>query len=160
IPTYSGPLTCTARKIYRTPVSLPLASGPARRWYSLATLSDNTTTGYVDSTPDGSLGAEDVGPNATMGLGAFAAPYKSGQVVIGSPTAPAFEIWINGVYGAGPTTIYPVQVSSAGAIGTNNAGALFTLQGGPGTGSAAGGDVLLRVYPAGSSGSTWNTATP
>lgn len=160
IPTYSGPLTCTARKLYRTPVSLAGASGPARHWYALATLADNTTTGYVDSTPDGSLGAENVGPNGTLSLGAFASPYKSNQAVMGAPAAPISELWFNGVYGAGNTTIYPIQISSAGAIGSNLAGANLTLQGGPGTGTGAGGTLILRTFPAGSSGSTWNTVNP
>jgi hypothetical protein len=46
IPTYTGPKTCSARKIYRT------VAGIVGHYYLVTTISDNTTTIYTDSKAD------------------------------------------------------------------------------------------------------------
>lgn len=163
IPTYSGPFTATARKIYRTVVcpttvcTVITANQLPRHWYYVATINDNTTSSYLDTTADGSLGAEEAStPSDSIALGAYATVYKSNQMAVGSDPSPIQEIWLgNGV----STAIAPagVQVASSGGSGTNVAGEDLILAGGPGTGSASGGNAIFKYAPAGASGSTWNS---
>ncbi len=70
---YSGVGTVTARKVYRT------AAGGSQLKL-LATIADNSTTTYADSTADGSLGAN-VPTSDTSGL-----PGSAGQVNAGAVT--------------------------------------------------------------------------
>src|ERR1022692_5108180 len=49
-----------------------------------------------------------------------------------------------------------VLVSSSGASGTNVAGQDHIIAGGPGTGTANGGNIIFGTAPGGASGSTWN----
>jgi len=72
--TGGGPGT-TARKLYRY-----TAAGV---WKVLATISDNTTTTYVDTLPDASLGASGLPATDTSGLVA-----DGGQVLAGATTIP------------------------------------------------------------------------
>lgn len=162
IPTYSGPLTASARRIYRTAVcpttvcTVITANQMPRHWYYVTTISDNSTTAYVDSTADASLGSEESGtPGKAVALGAYATVYGSYQMVVGSDPSPIQQIWLgNGMVSA----LAPagVQVSSSGASGTNVAGQDFILAGGPGTGSANGGNIIFGTAPGGGSGSLWN----
>lgn len=71
----TGVAAVTARKVYRTPVG-------SSQLKLLATLADNTTTVYTDSTPDASLGA-----NAPVG-DTSGLTQPSGQVNAGSVTLP------------------------------------------------------------------------
>ena len=162
IPTYTGPFTATARRIYRTPVcpttlcTVITANQTPRHWYYLGTINDNTTTSYVDKVADASLGLEESStPNNSIALGAYATVYKGNQMAVGSDPSPIQEIWLgNGV----TTALAPagVQVASSGGSGANVAGEDLILAGGPGTGSAAGGNAIFKYAPAGAPGSTWN----
>jgi hypothetical protein len=163
LPTYTGPFTASARRIYRTPVcpttlcTVVTANQMPRRWYYVAAVGDNTTTAYVDNTADASLGPEESGtPGKSIALGAYATVYGSYQMVVGSDPSPIQQIWLgNGMVTA--TAPASVLVSSSGASGTNIPGEDFILGGGPGTGSANGGNVIFGTAPGGGAGSTWNT---
>lgn len=162
IPTYSGPFVASARKVYRTVVcpttlcTVITANQAPRHWYYVSTISDNTTTTYVDTTADSSLGAEESStPSKSIALGAYATVYGSYQMVVGSDASPIEQIWLgNGmVTAAAPAG---VLVSSSGASGTNVAGQDHIIAGGPGTGTANGGNIIFGTAPGGASGSTWN----
>lgn len=151
IPIYSGPRSCSARKIYRTPV------GGENVLYLVATLADNTTTTYTDSTPDGSLGAQTASSSGSVIIGYGAKGYKSGQFVVGSSASPISEVCIGGDI----DDISPAAVthSSSNGRGTNVAGGDYRVAGGRGTGSAKGGRVILSASPAGSAGTGANALT-
>ena len=151
IPVYSGPKTCSARLIYRTPV------GGENLVYLTGTLANNTATSYVDSTVDGSLGAVPSHPSGSIMLGYKAWAYKAGQFVVGSSDAPISEVIVGGgVDSTAPATV--THMPSSGS-GTNVAGATMRLAGGRGTGSAKSGSVVLAASPSGSTGSTQNALT-
>jgi hypothetical protein len=163
IPTYSGPFVASARRIYRTVVcpttlcTVITANQAPRQWYYVATINDNVTTAYVDTTADASLGAQEgTTPSKSIALGAYATVYGSYQMVVGSDASPVQQIWLgNGmVTAAAPSG---VLVSSSGASGMNVAGQDHIIAGGPGTGSANGGNVIFGTVPGGASGSTWNS---
>ncbi len=163
IPTYSGPFTASARRIYRTVVcpttlcTVITANQLPRHWHYVATIADNTTTTYTDTTADANLGAEESStPSQSIALGAYATVYNSNQMAVGSDPSPVYQIWLgNGVTTA--TAPAGVQVASSGGSGTNAAGEDLILAGGPGTGSALGGNAIFKYAPAGSSGSVWNS---
>lgn len=157
IPIYTGPLTCTGRKIYRTTV-MPASNLSPHSWYLDATIADCTTTNYVDSVSDASLTTLESNttlPNKSLMLGRLASAYKSDQAVIGSASAPALELWFNPVF-SGTAAAYSTLISAANGSGSNVTGANLTFQGGPGTGTGAGGGVLFNYCPAGSAGSSMN----
>lgn len=163
IPTYSGPFVASARRIYRTTVcpttlcTVITANQAPRHWYYVGTINDNTTTNYVDTTADASLGPEESStPSKSIALGAYATVYGSYQMVVGSDASPIQQVWLgNGmVTAAAPAG---VVVSSSGASGTNVAGQDHIMAGGPGTGSSNGGNLIFATAPGGVSGSTWNT---
>lgn len=148
IPVYSGPLVCSARKIYRTKVGA-YGNGP---YYLVATINDNSTTTYTDTTPDASLVTvlSDNANSVMIGYGAKA--LKSNQLILGSNQS---EIYLGkGVYSANPGTI---SLLATGGMGTNNVGANLVIAGGQGTGSAAGGNITFQTAAAGSSGSLFNS---
>jgi hypothetical protein len=162
IPTYTGPFVATARRLYRTTVcpttlcTVITANQAPRQWYYVATINDNTTTAYVDTTADANLGPqENSTPSKSIALGAYATVYGSYQMVVGSDASPVQQVWLgNGMV----TALAPagVLVSSSGASGTNVAGQDHIIAGGPGTGTANGGNVIFATVPGGASGSTWN----
>ena len=77
-------------------------------------------------------------------------------MVVGSDASPIQQIWLgNGMVTATAPT--GVMVSSSGASGTNVAGQDHIIAGGPGTGTANGGNVIFGTVPGGTSGSTWNS---
>jgi co-chaperonin GroES (HSP10) len=163
LPAYSGPFTASARRVYRTVVcpttvcTVITANQAPRNWYYVATINDNTTTTYVDTTADASLGPQESStPSKSIALGAYATVYGSYQMVVGSDPSPVQQIWLgNGmVTAAAPAG---VLVSSSGASGSNVAGQDFILAGGPGTGAANGGNVIFGTVPGGGSGPLWNT---
>jgi len=163
LPTYSGPFTASARRIYRTVVcptticTVITANQAPRNWYYVATINDNTTTTYVDSTADVNLGAQESStPSKSIALGAYATVYGSYQMVVGSDASPVQQIWLgNGMVSA--LSPAGVVMSSSGASGTNVAGQDLILGGGPGTGSANGGNVIFGTAPGVVSGSVWNS---
>jgi hypothetical protein len=148
IPVYSGPLTCTARRVYRTP------EGGENLYYLVAEIGDNVTTSYSDTTPDGSLGARPVGIGASIALGYGARVVKSNQAVIGSTDARVTSVVIGG--GVEDTSPADVTVEASGASGTDTAGSALRLSGGKGTGAAKSGSVILSAGAAGSAGSSHN----
>jgi hypothetical protein len=164
LPTYTGPFTASARRIYRTVVcpttlcTVITANQAPRNWYYVAAINDNTTTTYVDATADASLGPQESGtPGKSIALGAYATVYGSYQMVVGSDPSPVQQIWLgNGMVSA--LSPAGVLVSSSGASGTNVAGQDLILGGGPGTGSASGGNVIFGTVPGTASGSSWNSS--
>ena len=163
LPTYSGPFTASARRIYRTAVcpttlcTVITANQAPRHWYYVAAINDNTTTSYVDTTADANLGPEESStPSKSIALGAYATVYGSYEMVVGSDASPVQQIWLgNGMV----STLSPAGVlfSSSGASGTNIAGQDLIIAGGPGTGNANGGNVVFGTVPGSASGSVWNS---
>jgi hypothetical protein len=151
LPVYSGPKTCTARKVYRTTV------GGENLMFLAGTIADNTTTTFTDTLADGSLGAAPSSASGSIMLGYGANAYKAGQMVVGSSDAPISEVYIGG--GVDATSPAAVTHLSSNASGTNVAGGAHRIAGGRGTGTAKGGSVILAASSAGSSGSAPNALT-
>jgi hypothetical protein len=151
IPTYSGPRTCSARRIYRTPV------GGENLYYLVGTLADNTTTTFSDTTADGSLAAQPDALNNSIALGYRARVLKSGQMVVGSPDARITEAYIGG--GVDDTSPAALTLGSSNASGTNVAGANLRLRAGTSTGTGKPGNLILSAAAAGSSGAAQNATT-
>ncbi|MFA5131422.1 MAG: hypothetical protein WC467_03265 [Patescibacteria group bacterium] len=148
IPTYTGPYLCTARKIYRTKSGV-YGKGP---YYLVATINDNSTTTYSDTTADASLTSVIADSANSIVVGYNAKALKSNQIILG---ANQNDIYLGkGVYASNPGTI---SLFATGGLGTNNAGANLVIAGGPGTGSAIGGNITFQTADAGSSGSLFNS---
>lgn len=148
IPTYTGPKTCSARKVYRT-----VADGE-HLLQLVTTIADNSTTTYNDTTADGLLGAAPTHANGSIMLGYKARAYKSGQMVVGSTDARITEVYMGG--GVDDTSPQAVTHSASNAAGTNVAGGLHRIAGGRSTGNAKGGSVALATAQPGASGSAPN----
>lgn len=81
------------------------------------------------------------------------------QFVGGSAIAPSTQVYFgNGVHYTSPTAT-TINGTSASAGQTDLAGASISIAGGVGTGSANGGDVLLKTSAPGSSGTSQNALT-
>jgi len=159
IPTYTGPFSGSIqRKIYRTTVQMSATAAYAPLTYSLvATLGDNTTTTYSDTTPDASLGIAESDPSSSILLGSNSQALWGNQLVIGSSSAPIADAYLGqGPFAASPSTI---TLHSTGGSGANNAGANLVLAPGQGTGAAVGGDFIVQTASAGSKGSSFNPLT-
>lgn len=90
-----------------------------------------------------------------LALGYGATLRASNQGVIGSGSAPITDLYIGeGVHDASPPT--GVTINATGGSGSNVAGAPLRIAGGKGTGTGAGGKVLIATAPAGASGATQN----
>ena len=152
IPVYVGPKTCTARKLYRRNKTL---AGYFLLVPTASSLADNTTTTYVDSTPDADLGSVvTTDPTYCIALGYNAQVHVSNQMVIGAIGANINDVYIGGgVYDTSPVA---VTINASGGSGTNVAGAGLILAGGKGTGSAAGGSITFKTSAAGAGGSLAN----
>lgn len=102
--------------------------------------------------------ANAAGINDGLALGYSARLRASNQVVIGSGNSPLTDVYIGeGVIDATPPA--GVTINATGGSGTNIAGAPLRLAGGKGTGSAAGGKVVIATAAAGASGATLNALT-
>lgn len=148
IPTYTGPRTCSARHIYRTPV------GGENLYYRVGTLADNTTTTFSDTTPDASLTTRPDSISDSIAIGVQARFMKSGQMVVGSVQSRITEVYMGG--GVDDTSPNALTYSSSNASGTNVAGADLRLRAGTSTGSGQPGQVILAAAAPGSSGTTHN----
>jgi hypothetical protein len=147
IPTYTGPRLCTARKLYRSKVGGSLYLP----YYFVATIGDNSTVIYADSTPDASLTA--VGPSTSysIALGYGAKVWTAHQCVIGGDSGGYIDdIYLgNGIVNATPLD---VTINASGGVGTNIAAADIILAGGRATGDAASGDIIFKTGTVGASG--------
>ena len=150
IPVYSGPLTCTARNIYRTKAG-------AYTQYLVTAIADNSTTTYSDTAADSTISVEPTDPSYGMMFGANAKAFFSSTLVLGSTTAPVTDLYFGqGFYSASPAA---VAIHATGKSGTNSAGVDLVLAGGQSTGSGAGGQILFQTSTAGGAGSTFNALT-
>lgn len=151
IPTYTGPRTCTARKLYRTKVN------GTQYYYYLDAIPNNTTTTYSDTIPDASLTTIPTELNYSIMLGYQAKAFLSNEMVIGADDYYISNLYLGeGVYATSP---HDVTINATGGSGTNNAGASLILAGGKGTGTGTGGSIILQTATAGSSGSLANSLT-
>jgi len=102
------------------------------------------------------IGASAVAGNSySIALGASATTTGSNQMVIGSQAAPIYNVFIgNGSEDSVPQNI---AINATGASGTDIVGANLILAGGRGTGSAAGGAVVLKTAPSNTSSSLQNS---
>ena len=80
------------------------------------------------------------------------APTASSQFIVAG-------LWTEAYFGKKVTHATPLDVrfNATGGSGANIAGASFTLAGGKGTGTGAGGSLIFQTAPAGSSGSSANS---
>ena len=148
IPTLSSSYVAT-RKIYRTTVG-------GSSYFLVATIADNTTTTYTDTTADGSLGAAISTSNSSNNilLGYGASSLLGNQFVVGSSSASITDAYLGkGIYDAAPATL---TIHSTGGLGSNVAGANLVVAPGQGTGTAAGGDFIVQTAGTGSTGATFN----
>lgn len=152
IPTYSGPRVCTARKLYRSKVGGSLYLP----YYYVATIGDNVTTTYADTTPDASLTAVGDTTSYSIALGYGAKIWAAHQMVIGGDSGG----YIDDVYlGNGIVNATPVDVvlNATGGVGTDIAAADLILAGGRATGNAASGDIVFKTGTVGASGTALQT---
>ena len=97
---------------------------------------------------------------SSIALGRGAVTGKVNQLVIGATGADGSAIGAISevsVGGNSSATPYGSLITSCSGLGTNIAGASFTLAGGKGTGTGAGGSLIFQTAPAGSAGSTLNS---
>jgi hypothetical protein len=97
---------------------------------------------------------------SSIALGRGAVTGKVNQLVIGATGADGSAIGAISevsVGGNSSATPYGALITSCSGLGTNIAGASFTLAGGKGTGTGLGGSLKFQVAPVGSSGSSANT---
>jgi hypothetical protein len=135
IPTYSGGFTCTARKLYRT-----TAGGLTLKL--LDTIADNTTTTYADNVADASLGP-------------YAEVIGTGQLVLGGIDA-TYLYYLGGVE---DTYSRALNLNVCNKYGTNVTSSTdLNIYASSGTGTGSGADIVFYTYPAGASGSAFNTA--
>ena len=149
IPVYSGPRTCTARKLYRSKVGGSLYLP----YYFVATIGDNSTVIYADSTPDASLTVVGDSTSYSIALGYGAKVWGAHQCVIGGDTGGYVDdIYLgNGIVNAAPVD---VTINASGGVGTNIAAADLILAGGRATGNAVTGDIVFKTSTVGASGTT------
>ena len=152
IPVYSGPRTCSARKLYRSKVGGSLYLP----YYLVATIGDNSTVIYADSTPDANLTV--VGPSTSysVAIGYGAKVWAANQLVVGGDTGGYIdEVYLgNGIVNATPLD---VTINASGGVGTNIAAADLILAGGRATGNAASGDIIFKTGAVGASGTALQT---
>jgi len=148
IPTYTRGFSCTARKIYRT-------TAGGLTFKLLTTINDNTTTTYTDNTADGSLGATESNDSYGVALGPYAQVISGGHFVLGGVDATT-KYWIGGMENTNPTAMTLGVCNRFGTNVTSSANLSVYASGGTGTGSGA--DIVFYTYPAGGSGSSFNTA--
>jgi hypothetical protein len=149
IPVYSGPRTCTARKLYRSKVGGSLYLP----YYFVATIGDNSTVIYADSTPDASLTVVGDSTSYSIALGYGAKVWGAHQCVIGGDTGGYVDdIYLgNGIVNAAPLD---VTINASGGVGTDIAAADLILAGGRATGNAVTGDIVFKTSTVGASGTT------
>ena len=97
---------------------------------------------------------------SSIALGRGAVTGKVNQLVIGATGADGSAIGAISevsVGGNSSATPYGSLITSCSGLGTNIAGASFTLAGGKGTGTGVGGSLKFQVAPAGSAGSALNS---
>lgn len=122
-----------------------------------ATGDDSVAVGYgATASDDGGIavGSEALSTNGGIAIGRLAIANAAGVIVFGSGSFPYTELYLgNGVQNSPGAS---ARVNASGGVGSNTAGGDLKLAGGRGTGTAAGGSVILQTAPAGSSGSTLN----
>lgn len=117
--------------------------------------SGTDTNGSADSNTI-ALGLNAVGRSATIVLGTSAIATANNQCIIGGTGTSITSVYIGrGVTNGAPQA---VVMQTTGGSGTDIGGADFTIAGGRGTGTGAGGDVTLQYAPAAAAtGSTPNS---
>lgn len=93
-------------------------------------------------------------------LGYQATATAQNQMIIGATgsDAPLRGVISNVYYnGVTYTSASSVTINACGGSGTNNAGASFTIAGGKGTGTGAGGNIIFQTSTVGASGTTLQT---
>ena len=149
IPTYTGPRSCTARKLYRSKVGGSLYLP----YYFVTTIGDNSTVLYADSTPDASLTVVGDSTSYSIAVGYGAKVWAAHQCVIGGNTGGYVDdIYLgNGIINAAPVD---VTINASGGVGTNIAAADLILAGGRATGNAATGEIVFKTSTVAASGTT------
>ena len=97
--------------------------------------------------------------NAVIGSGTFTWCGSAGlnttpATIISSPSAAVIQL---GLYDAAAPVAQTLQVQSVVGGATNTTGQNWTFNGSKGTGTGAGGDIILQTAKAGTTGSTQNT---
>lgn len=153
IPIYSGPMTCTARKLYK--------KNPADSlFYLVTTIADNSTTTYSDTQADATFGAVAATPSNTGNFGSAATTWGANELALGSSLNPFQTIYLNGAYHLTPATAgLPVSIYGMGGNGTDQAGGNVTVGSGRGTGAGAGSIYAIQVPKVAGTGTGEQTET-
>lgn len=126
-----------------------------------ATGNSATIVGYNStSTANGAtfFGSGNSGNFASTVIGYGGTTTAAGQFIGGSNSLATTDIYFGNGGGSGSTTgtSYTIHGSPAGSGQTNLAGGNLTITGGKGTGSGAGGDVIIQTATPGGSGTSQN----
>ena len=99
------------------------------------------------------------GISSSIAIGTNAKVTASNQCVIGAAAAASGIGVVNNLYfnGVTHTSAAPIVINSCGGSGTNNAGASFTIAGGKGTGTGAGGNIVFQTSTTLGGGTTLQT---
>jgi len=151
IPVYSGPKTCTARKLYKQKTTDKL-------YYLVTTIADNVTTVYSDTQADATYGTVAATPANTAAYGANATTWGANEMAIGGSANPIDNIYLGGQYHLTPATAgRSVTVRSMGANGTDLAGGDLTVGPGAGTGAGTASSFIVSTPTVGGSGASAQT---
>jgi hypothetical protein len=150
MPVYSGPLNCTARKLYRY-------KALDRKYYLVGTIPDNSTTTYTDTQADVTFGVVAATPTNVMLLGVGATSIGSGECVIGDSAYPITKFYFGGVYHktSGQNGLN-ISIRGMGGNGTDKAGGDVAIYGGASTGSGTEGKVQFYTSRPAATGATEN----
>ncbi len=138
VPIYSGPKTCTARKIYRR------KSSTDNRYYLVGTINDNSTTTFTDTQATATFGAINSPPSNSISIGHEAKILKSNTIIIGDSSRPISALYLGGVYHAtsGQAGL-DFTIQGMGGNGTDKDGGDVIISGGPSTGTGTEGKILF-----------------
>ncbi|MDD5146706.1 MAG: tail fiber domain-containing protein, partial [Candidatus Pacebacteria bacterium] len=153
VPTYSGGLSCTARKIYRTHNQ---AGWTTEHLYYAGIINDNSTILFTDTATDTALTLLYNGFTSALALGDNAKVMFNNQMVVGSADATVTDsYWGQGILSAAPSSF---SFNGSGAIGSNVAGGNLIFAGGRSTGTAtSGGALIFQTAGAGASSTALNS---
>lgn len=152
-----GHKTVVARKIWRTLSDSFMTSEDyfvGHALFLVTTINDDTTTSYIDSTPDQTLyNAWDTYEPLYSMTSIGGSPWFSHQWCFGQSSSNGLnhitELAFNSVASATP---YDIILKACNGYGLNISGADFTIEAGAATGNGAGGQILFKTAVVGSSG--------
>lgn len=149
IPKYSGPMICSARKIYRYKTL-------DKKYYLVTTIADNSTTIYTDTQAEATFGTLATTPTNVLLLGTGATSIGSNECVIGDSTYPITKFYFGGVYHKTPNNAgSDIYIKGMGGNGTDRNGGKLIFASGVSTGTGIS-SIEFQTSRAGSTAATEN----